>query len=110
MEIKQQEFSAVGIKFFVEEDGKEIGRGFLYVLKNDLHPESFWGFLEDVFVEEEYRKKGYGKALITVILDEAKKRGCYKLLATSRYGRDGLHKYYEEIGFKDHGKEFRMDL
>lgn len=109
MELKTKEFSAQGIKFFVEKEGKEIGRGFLYLLKNDLHEHPF-GFLEDVFVEEEYRKQGYGKLIIEAIISEAKKRGCYKLIATSRYGRDRLHGYYQKLGFKDHGKEFRMDF
>ena len=109
LEIKQKEFSPLGIKFFIEEDGKEIGRGFLYVLKNDLHDRPF-GFLEDVFVEEEYRKKGYGELIIKAIIEEAKKRNCYKFLATSRYGRERLHEYYKNYGFKDYGKEFRMDF
>ena len=110
MEIQQKEINATGVKFFIEEDGKEVGRGFLYVLINDLHPDKKWGFLEDVFVAEEHRGKDYGKIIIKEIIEEAKKRNCYKLICTSRYGREKLHQWYGTIGFNDHGKEFRMDL
>ena len=43
-------------------------------------------------------------------IEEAKKQGCYKLVGTSRHGRDKLHKWYEELGFKNYGLEFRINL
>ena len=51
MEIEQRKFSATGIKLFILENGLEIARAYVYILKNDLHTESF-AFLEDVFVQE----------------------------------------------------------
>jgi GNAT superfamily N-acetyltransferase len=109
MEIQKKEVEGKGIKFFIEKNGKEIGRAFLYLLKNDLHKEPF-GLMEDVFVDELYRGKGYGKELIKAVIKEAKQRGCYKLIATSRHSREMVHKLYEELGFKNHGLEFRIDL
>ena len=45
-----------GFRFAVHDDtdGREVGRAFLYVLRNDLHPEPF-GFVEDVFVDASAR-------------------------------------------------------
>lgn len=95
------------LKFIAEEDGIAVGRAFLYILQNELHPEPF-GFLEGVFVEENFRGKGIGTALVKEIIDEAKKQGCYKLICTSRHENGSVHKLYERLGFKNHGIEFRI--
>lgn len=109
MNIEKQSVSASGIKLFAMENGQIIGRAYLYILKNDLHPEPF-GFMEDVFVEEQYRKHGIGKQLVEVLIAEAKIQGCYKLIGTSRSERPQVHEFYKKFGFQDYGKEFRMDL
>jgi len=97
------------IKITATEDDKEIGRAWLYVLHNDLHREPF-GLLEDVFVEENQRGRGIGTKLVRMIVRESKKIGCYKLIATSRNSRPKTHIWYEKLGFKKYGAEFRMDL
>ncbi|MBI5728895.1 MAG: GNAT family N-acetyltransferase [Candidatus Magasanikbacteria bacterium] len=110
MEIKSEtQTKARAIKLVAEEAGREIGRVYLYILTNDLHAEPF-GFLEDLFVEEAYRKSGIGRQLVERAVAEAKQVGCYKLICTSRFGRDHLYAWYEELGFKQHGVEFRMDF
>ncbi len=98
-----------GVRLSITENGTEVGRAFIYFLHNDLHGHPF-GFLEDVFVEESQRGKGYGKSLVAKAIEEAKKAGCYKLICTSRYTKEFVHALYTNAGFKDHGKEFRMDL
>lgn len=110
MEIKTQKFTdAFAVKFTAHEGGKIIGRAFLYILKNDLHPEPF-GFLEDVFVEENFRKLGYGRKLVLAVIEEARARGCYKLIGTSRTSNEKVHQFYERLGFTKWGHEFRIDL
>lgn len=100
--------NAYAIKFTVQENGQEVGRAYLYVLQNDLHKQPF-GFIEDVYVKEAYRSQGMGSSLVRQLIEEAKNQGCYKLICTSRL-TSTAHKFYERLGFKDHGKEFRMDL
>ncbi len=109
MKVETKELHAKGVKLFVMKDGKEIGHAYLYLLANDLHEGPF-GFMEDVFVEEEHRKSGIGTMLVNALIEEAKKRGCYKLIGTSRLERPKVHELYTKIGFKDHGKEFRIDF
>ncbi len=109
MKIKQKEINATGIKFYVEKDDKEVARAYLYLMNNDLHDEPF-GFMEDVFVGESLRGQGIGSKLVTRLIEEAKKRGCYKLICTSRNSKPRVHNLYEKIGFKDWGKEFRIDF
>ncbi|MBI4448725.1 GNAT family N-acetyltransferase [Candidatus Woesearchaeota archaeon] len=109
MDVHLKEITATGIKLSIQEDRKEVARAFLYLLYNDLNKEPF-GFMEDVFVEEAYRSKGYGSTIIEALIAEAKKRGCYKLIGTSRHSRSKVHELYKRIGFEDWGVEFRMNL
>jgi len=109
MKIDKKRVESYGIKFFVEKDGKEIARAFLYVMNNDLKKEPF-GFLEDVFVDEQLRGQGIGTELVRAVIEEAKKINCYKIVATSRHERPAVHKLYEKLGFKNFGVEFKMYL
>lgn len=100
---------ALGVRVTVDREDSELGHAYLYILKNDQHTEPF-GLVEDVFVEEAARGQGVGRELLRALIEEAKKRGCYKLIATSRHGRDDVHAWYQRLGFRDHGIEFRMDF
>lgn len=107
--VKKVVKEAYAIKFIATENNTPVGRVFLYLLYNDLHLEPF-ALVEDVFVDAEYRNHGIGKALIEAALEEAKKEKCYKVICTSRFGKEELHEWYKKFGFKEHGKEFRIDL
>jgi GNAT superfamily N-acetyltransferase len=109
MDIQTKDVNASGIKLFVTQDGKEVGRAYLYLMTNDLHERPF-GFMEDVFVDDSLRGGGIGTALVNAVVQEAKKRNCYKLIATSRYARPKVHELYVKLGWSDHGKEFRIDF
>lgn len=109
MELKKQEKQTNAIKFEAVESGKVIGRAYLYLIHNDLHSKPY-GLLEDVFVEEEYRGQGIGTKLIQAVIKEAKEKGCYKLIGTSRHFRPKVHEMYEKLGFKNYGVEFRINL
>ncbi len=98
-----------GVKLSFEEKGKEIGRAFLYVINNGLHKKPF-GLLEDVFVDEKYRSLGLGSKLVTAAVKEAKKRKCYKLIATSRNSKPELQKFYKKFGLEVWGVEYRVNF
>ncbi len=109
MELKKEQLETKAIKITVEEDGKTVGRASLFLITNDLHDEPY-GLLEDVFVDEAYRSKGFGRQLVKAVIQEAKDQGCRKLIGQSRYGREKVHALYLDLGFNDHGKNFRMDF
>jgi GNAT superfamily N-acetyltransferase len=96
-------------KIFIEKEGKEIARAYLYLIKNDLRSEPY-GLMEDVFVDESMRGQGLGTKLVEKIIALAKEYGCYKIIATSRYERVEVHKLYEKLGFKNFGIEFKIYL
>lgn len=110
MEIRKEILNnpyAVKIKLF---DGDtQVARAYLYILTNDLHKEPF-AFLEDVFVEEGKRGNGAGTEIVKAAIAEAKKLGCYKIIGTSRHAKKEVHRFYEKLGFKNHGIELRIDF
>ena len=109
MNFKVVEGSEKFFKISAVEGKKEIGRCKICLIKNDLH-EKPYALLEDVFVEEEHRSKGVGSSLVEKAIELAKSKGCYKIIATSRFERENVHRFYEKFGFKKWGLEFRIDL
>src|SRR5258708_34789241 len=98
-----------GVRLSINRDGKEVARAYLFLMWNSLHEAPF-GLLEDLYVDEPMRGSGLGTEIVNAVVTEAKGRGCYKLVATSRYERPKVHDLYVRLRFKDHGKEFRIDL
>jgi GNAT superfamily N-acetyltransferase len=109
MKIKINKISGHGFKFLILEKDQEVGRARLYVLNNDLHPEPF-GFIEDVYIKEEHRGKGYGSKLMKLLIEKARECKCYKLICTSRFARPEVHGFYKKLGLKKYGYEFRIDF
>lgn len=109
MKITKKVKNSKAIKIEIKNGKLSVGRAWLYLIKNDLHKQPY-GLMEDVFVKESLRGKGLGTKLILDIIKEAKKRKCYKLLATSRLNSTKVHKLYQRLGFKKHGLEFRIKI
>ena len=108
MEIRREQ-KQNAIRLSAAENGGELGAMYLYLIRNDSHKEPY-GFLEDLLVKEEHRKKGIGTLLVKEAIAEAKRLGCYKIIGTSRMARENVHAWYEKLGLKKHGYEFRLDL
>jgi GNAT superfamily N-acetyltransferase len=108
MEIKKEK-KENAVRLSARENGEELGAMYLYLIRNDSHKEPY-GFLEDVLVKEEHRKKGIGTLLVKEAIAEAKRNTCYKIIGTSRMEREQVHQWYEKLGFKKCGYEFRIDL
>lgn len=106
--VASRRIAAYGRRISVTLDGEEAGRAYLYVLTNDMHQEPF-GFLEDVFVEPEFRGRKVMRELLDEVFREAHRRGLYKIVATSRFEREDVHDIYEHFGFHCWGFEFRWN-
>ena len=97
------------VKFEFWEAKKRLAWAYLYIIFQDRHQEPY-ALLENVYVEKEYRDRGLGTKLINLAISEAKKRGCYKIIGTSKKTNIGAHRFYERFGIKKIGYEFRLDL
>lgn len=110
MEILQKEIPSKGIKFYVNDaEGKEVGRGYLFLMTNELHDTPF-GYIEDVYVDESCRGQGIGSNIVKEMIIKAKELNCYKLLITARYSKPRVRELYQKLGFKDWSTVFRMDF
>ena len=69
-----------------------------------------YALLEGLVVDESKRGHGIGTALFEKCIDLAGQKNCYKMIFTSGTDRADAHKFYEKLGFKKWGLEFRMDL
>lgn len=109
--MKEFTLQAKGYRFSEEREGVEIGHAYVYILRNDLHEAPF-GLLENLYVEPLFRAQGIGGLLHGKVVDKARELGCYKLVAMSRSDgtRKNVHAWYDRLGYRDYGTEFRMDL
>lgn len=108
MEIRKEE-KQNAVRISARENGDELGALYLYLIRNDSHKEPY-GLLEDLLVKKAHRKKGIGSTLVKEAIEECKRLGCYKIIGTSRMARKEVHRFYEKLGLKKYGYEFRMDL
>lgn len=44
------------------------------------------------------------------LIHDAQALGCYKVIACSRLERKDVHEFYDKLGLKRHGYEFRLDF
>ena len=109
MDIHKTQATSQRIKVEIKQENKTIAWAYLYLIYNENHNEPY-GLMENVFVEEEFRGRGIGAKLVNEIITEAKLNNCYKLIGQSRHSNQKAHKLYGELGFKNHGLNFRMDL
>jgi len=66
--------------------------------------------LDELFVHEDYRKKGIGKLLMTEVENKAKEFDCYRLFIESHYDHKAAHKFYESLGYTNYGYHFIKNL
>jgi GNAT superfamily N-acetyltransferase len=64
-------------------------------------------YLEDLFILEEYRKRGAGRALFLAALEEAKRRGCGRMEWTVLDWNQLAIDFYQKIGGK-HMAEWQL--
>jgi ribosomal protein S18 acetylase RimI-like enzyme len=91
--------SSEGTHFFVAEDEKRNISGILSAVVYHIPTGTkFW--IEDVVVDEEFRGKGIGKALMLHAMAFAKEMGAKSVDLTSRPSRIAANKLYQELGFE----------
>ncbi|CAL6080316.1 Glucose_6-phosphate N-acetyltransferase [Hexamita inflata] len=83
------------IIYVVELNETIIGCATLLIEPKIIHQCSKAGHIEDVVIDKQYRKRGYGKQLITHLLHEGEKRGCYKIILDSE---SDVSNFYAKCG------------
>ncbi|KAJ8906612.1 hypothetical protein NDN08_003105 [Rhodosorus marinus] len=89
----------------VEVDGLVVGCGSLVVERKLIHSCGLVGHVEDIVVDESFRGKGAGKALLEKLSGKAKEVGCYKATLDCQ---DDRVPFYEKCNYKRRGAQMAL--
>ena len=59
------------------------------------------GYLEGIFIEENYRKQGYAKQLLVACENWAKEQGCTEFASDCELDNTGSLKFHLSLGFEE---------
>jgi GNAT superfamily N-acetyltransferase len=93
-----------------EEDGVVVGTMVLLVVPNLSHGALPWAMVENMVVEQKYRRRGIGRLLMEYAIARARQAGCYKVQLLSNKKRHQAHRFYRSLGFKASAHGFRVYL
>ena len=95
---------------FIMEDNKEVGFA-LYFYNFSTFKGRAGLYLEDIFILEEYRHKGYGKKLFLELVKEAKENNLGRMEWTCLNWNKPSIKFYKSLGAisLDEWKTYRLD-
>jgi GNAT superfamily N-acetyltransferase len=68
------------------------------------------GIVEDVAVAQDCQGQGIGRKMMDFARERCRKRGCYKLVLSSNRKRVKAHRFYESLGYAQHGYSFSLDV
>lgn len=95
---------------FIMEDNKEVGFA-LYFYNFSTFKGRAGLYLEDIFILEEYRNKGYGKKLFLELVKEAKENNLGRMEWTCLNWNEPSIKFYKSLGAisLDEWRTYRLD-
>ncbi|MDP2948429.1 MAG: GNAT family N-acetyltransferase [Chloroflexota bacterium] len=83
-----------------EADGRIVGTAQLTVIPHLSRSCKPLAVVEGVVVDEAYRGKGVGAALMRAVEQIARQAGCYKLTLSTNLARSGAHRFYSRLGWQ----------
>ena len=86
--------------FVYEKDGRLVASCTLIIICNLTRGGRSYGLIENVVTHENYRKRGYGKAVLDKAIEAARERGCYKVMLMTGRKDEGTLSFYEKVGFE----------
>jgi GNAT superfamily N-acetyltransferase len=63
------------------------------------------GLIENVVTHSDFRRRGFGRAILQRALEEAWRDGCYEAMLLIGRLNEGTFRFYESAGFDRHGKQ-----
>ncbi len=67
-------------------------------------------WIPDLYVGDEFRRRGIARALLDACVREARRRGCHRLVLESGHERAAAHQLYEQYGFVHRGRSYGLGL
>jgi GNAT superfamily N-acetyltransferase len=91
-------------------DGEPVGTFTLLVFPTLVHDGASEAVVDGVVVSASCRGRGIGEAMMKEAMRLAAQAGCYKLVLSSNLKREHAHRFYEALGFRQHGVSFCIDI
>ena len=88
---------------------RPVGTFALLLLPLLTHGGARTGLLESVVVAPAARGKGVGRAMLAHAMRLCANAGCYKLALSSNLKRREAHRFYQGLGFHQHGVSLQID-
>lgn len=87
--------------FVAEMDNRVVGYAFCQTKcpTSNMTPNSIF-HLDDLCVDENYRRQGIGRALFEFVKEEAHHRGCQAITLNSWPGNEAAARFYQSLGMK----------
>lgn len=96
--------------YLVLQDGLAVATFSLLIFVSPSHRGSRQALLDAVVVTRALRGKGVGELMIRHAMQLATEKACYKMSLSSNLKRRGAHRFYERLGFAQHGISFEISL
>jgi len=95
-----------------EAGDRVVGFCSLYTLyiRNRFWREGRLGFVGELVVDEPFRRRNIGTALLDAAADMAREKGCRVIELDSALARDGAHSFYEKANFRKRAYLFSREL
>jgi GNAT superfamily N-acetyltransferase len=94
----------------LDDSGAAVGTFTLMVFTSPSHDGARQAMLDSVVVTRSRRGQGVGRAMLRHALNMAAASGCYKMTLSSNLKRVDAHRFYEDLGFRQHGISFGIPL
>jgi N-acetylglutamate synthase-like GNAT family acetyltransferase len=85
--------------FVSQVDGVVCGTAFLTLCLDAMFGNQPYGVLENVVIDEVYRRKGIGSCLLAHAEEVCRIRDCSKIMLMSTSTRESAHRFFERQGF-----------
>jgi ribosomal protein S18 acetylase RimI-like enzyme len=93
-----------------ERDGAVIGAFHLTIIQYVAYRGGRVAQIENVIVDPAARGLGVGAAMMVWAIDEARRRGCFRVQLTSNKARTRAHRFYERLGFTSTHEGMKLAL
>jgi ribosomal protein S18 acetylase RimI-like enzyme len=96
--------------YVAEVNAQVIGTIAVLIMDNIGHSGKKSAVLESIAVLPESQGKGVGKAMLKYAIEVCKNSECYKITLSANKKRVSAHKFYETLGFEQHGLSYMLSI
>jgi GNAT superfamily N-acetyltransferase len=91
----------------VEDGGEFAGTAVLLIVPNLSHGATPWALVENIIIDQRFRRRGLARMLLSYAVTRAREAGCHRIEIMSDNSRKDAHHLYRSLGFVDCATGFR---